>query len=116
MDGVVNGDHTPYLIDLVNQGSIIIPDFDIPIPEIFIHPELPEHLYVPGSESATFSMFGGWGLLPCGIVNLCMHPVQFYSCWNNEVVRGLHCYIKLRQLCAIYLYRPGELSRLEIQL
>ncbi len=58
MDGVNNGDHTPYLIDLVNQGSVIIPDFDSPIPEMFKHPEKPEHLYVPGSEEATFTLFG----------------------------------------------------------
>ncbi len=58
MDGVVNSDHTPYLIDLVNQGSIVIPDFDSPIPEIFIHPEQAWHDYVPGSEEAVFTLFG----------------------------------------------------------
>ena len=58
MDGVGNGDHTPYLVDLVNQGSVIIPDFDSPIPEMFWQPEQPYHLYVPGSESAEYQLFG----------------------------------------------------------
>ena len=58
MDGVTNGDHTPYLIDLVNQGSIVIPDFDSPIPEIFIYPEEAWHIYVPGSEEAVYTLFG----------------------------------------------------------
>ena len=57
-DGVENGDHTPYLIDLVNQGSVIIPDFDIQVPEQFIHPEEPWHLYVPGSQESITSLFG----------------------------------------------------------
>ena len=57
-DGVANTDHTPYLIDLVNQGSVIIPDFDIPIPDMFQYPEEPWHRYVPGSEAATYSLFG----------------------------------------------------------
>ncbi len=58
MDGVTNGDHTPYLIDLVNQGSAVIPDFDSPIPEIFIYPEEAWHIYVPGSEEAVYTLFG----------------------------------------------------------
>ncbi len=58
MDGVANGDHTPYLIDMVNQGSVVIPDFDSPIPEIFIYPEEAWHIYVPGSEEAVFTLFG----------------------------------------------------------
>ena len=58
MDGVENSDYTPYLIDLVNQGSIIIPDFQIPIPEQFWVPEQRWHLYVPGSESTVMSLFG----------------------------------------------------------
>ncbi len=57
-DGVQNTDHTPYLIDLVNQGSIIIPDIRIPIPVRFIHPEDPWHHYVPGSEGANAMLFG----------------------------------------------------------
>lgn len=57
-DGTTNTDHTPYLIDLVNQGSVIIPDFDIPIPDYFVYREEPWHLYVPGSELAFYSVFG----------------------------------------------------------
>lgn len=49
-DGVINDDHFPYLIDLVNQGSIIIPDFDIPIPERFFIPGQRELVYIPGSN------------------------------------------------------------------
>lgn len=64
MDGVGNGDHTPYLVDLVNQGSVIIPDFDSPIPERWFQPELPYHLYVPGSETAEYQLFGkNWLLI-----------------------------------------------------
>ena len=59
MDGVGKGDYMPYLVDLVNQGSIIIPDFDIPIPERFIHPEQREHIYLPGSNEAVVQVFGG---------------------------------------------------------
>ena len=75
MDGMTNGDHTPYLIDLVNQGSIIIPDFDIPIPQMFFHPEQKVHLYVPGSESATYSLFGKliWNVLLLECVISCTH-------------------------------------------
>ena len=58
MDGVENGDYTPYLIDLVNQGSIIIPDFHIAIPEQFWKPEQRWHTYVPGSQAAGMSLFG----------------------------------------------------------
>lgn len=58
MDGVENGDYTPYLIDLVNQGSIIIPDFEVVIPEQFYHPEVRYHLYVPGSQAAEVALFG----------------------------------------------------------
>ncbi len=57
-DGVTNVYHTPFLINLVSQGSQIIPDLDIPVPEIFIHPEEREHLYVPGSASAKVSLAG----------------------------------------------------------
>ena len=57
-DGITNDDYTPYMIDLVNQGSVIIPDFDCVVPDQFIDPSVPYHLYVPGSESAIMSIFG----------------------------------------------------------
>ena len=50
--------HTPYLVDLVSRGSLVIPDLDIPVPERFINPGQREHLYVPGSEKATVSVVG----------------------------------------------------------
>ena len=52
--------HTPYLVDLINQGSKIIPDFEIMVPERFIAPEQREHLYVPGSPTARISLVGKW--------------------------------------------------------
>ena len=62
LDGVTNYYNTPYLIDLVSQGSIIIPDFDIPVPERFWLPEQREHLYVPGSAKAFVSIVGKYRL------------------------------------------------------
>ena len=63
MDGVKNYLHTPYLVDLVSQGSIIIPDLWINVTERFIHPEIREHLYVPGSTKATLGIVGGFNNL-----------------------------------------------------
>ena len=60
MDGVTNTYHTPYLIDLVNKGSVLIPDLWIPVPERFLLPEQREHLFVPGSQKATVSLVGRW--------------------------------------------------------
>lgn len=58
MDGVTNFYHTPYLIDLTGQGSVLVPDFDIPVDQVFIPPEKRYHRYVPGSPKATLSMVG----------------------------------------------------------
>ena len=57
-DGVLNDDHTPYLVDLVNQGSVIIPDFDSVVPDQFIDPDIPYHRYVKGSEWARIYING----------------------------------------------------------
>ena len=57
-DGVTNYYNTPYLVDLINQGSLIVPDFDIIVPEQFIYPEQREHSYVPGSPKAVLSIIG----------------------------------------------------------
>ena len=57
-DGVLNDDHTPYLVDLVNQGSVIIPDFDSVVPDQFIDPDIPYHRYVKGSEWARMNING----------------------------------------------------------
>ena len=40
----------------------MIPDLKIPVPEIFIHPEIRENLYVPGSPKATVSLVGWYRL------------------------------------------------------
>ncbi|ELT87097.1 hypothetical protein CAPTEDRAFT_227765 [Capitella teleta] len=56
--GVTNFYNTPYLLDLINQGSKVIPDFDIVVPERFIKPQQRFHLYVPGSERAILSVVG----------------------------------------------------------
>ncbi|KAK7498039.1 hypothetical protein BaRGS_00010627 [Batillaria attramentaria] len=57
-DGVINYYHTPYLVDLIRFASIQVPDFDVPVPEQFVVPEVREHLYVPGSPAAIPSLFG----------------------------------------------------------
>lgn len=57
-DGINNGDDIPYVVDLVNSGSIIIPDFDIPIMERFFVPDQRELLYVPGSNTAVMFVWG----------------------------------------------------------
>ncbi|OAF66568.1 hypothetical protein A3Q56_05710, partial [Intoshia linei] len=57
-EGVTSHDHATYLIDLVNQGSVVIPEFEIPIPEIYWRPDINYNLYVPGSEKAVVSIFG----------------------------------------------------------
>ncbi|CAH1797576.1 unnamed protein product [Owenia fusiformis] len=58
MDGVTNYFHIPYTIDLISQGSLYMPDMEIPIPEKFIVPEQREHLYVPGSQKAWVNIVG----------------------------------------------------------
>ena len=58
MDGVTNVYHTPYLINLVSQGSVIIPNFEIPVEERFYSPEERQQLYVPGSAKATMTVVG----------------------------------------------------------
>ncbi|CAH1779511.1 unnamed protein product [Owenia fusiformis] len=57
-DGVTNYYNTPYLIDLISQGSLIIPDLEIPVPEQFVVPEQREHRYVPGSPRAFVNIVG----------------------------------------------------------
>lgn len=57
-DGVENYFHTPYLLDMITYGSIIIPDLKINVSDQFIVPEQRFHSYVPGSPKATVSMFG----------------------------------------------------------
>ena len=58
MDGITNRYHTPFLVDLVNKGSSLIPDFWIPVPERFFVPGVREHAYVPGSQKATINVAG----------------------------------------------------------
>lgn len=58
MDGITNVYHTPYMIDLISQGSVIIPDLEVPISEMFWHPEQRAHLYVPGSEKLSVTLVG----------------------------------------------------------
>ncbi|RUS75425.1 hypothetical protein EGW08_016804 [Elysia chlorotica] len=57
-DGVINYYHTPYLIDMIRFGAEKIPEFEIPIDEQFLKPEMRWHDYVPGSGVATMSLFG----------------------------------------------------------
>ncbi|KAI0235995.1 hypothetical protein LSAT2_013433 [Lamellibrachia satsuma] len=57
-DGITNVYQTPYLIDLVSKGSVIIPSFQVVTPERFIYPEQRRHLYVPGSPEAKLTIVG----------------------------------------------------------
>ena len=57
-DGVTNFLHTPYFIDLINSGSLVLPDLEIPVPEQFVKPEQRQHLYVPGSQIADVGIVG----------------------------------------------------------
>ena len=57
-DGVTNIYHTPFLIDLINSGSMTHPDLKIVIPERFVNPGERHHLYVPGSGKAILSIIG----------------------------------------------------------
>ena len=58
LDGVLNDDQTPYLLDLVNSGSQIIPDFDVVMPEQYYVPGQRELLYVPGSNWCVMFVWG----------------------------------------------------------
>ncbi|ELT94762.1 hypothetical protein CAPTEDRAFT_205314 [Capitella teleta] len=57
-DGVGITDFIPYLLDLVNQGSQLIPDFNIPIPERFVEPGQRDVLYIPGSNVVSMGIHG----------------------------------------------------------
>ena len=50
--------HTPYLIDLVNSGSLIIPDLKVNISERFVDPGARDLLYIPYSNKATLYAYG----------------------------------------------------------
>ncbi|KAI0207911.1 Complement C3 [Lamellibrachia satsuma] len=58
LEGITNEYNTPYLIDLVTKGSVIIPDLELPVPERFVRPEQRKHLYVPGSATAEVTLVG----------------------------------------------------------
>jgi len=63
-DGVVGRyRHTPYLVDLVNTGSVIIPDLKINISERFFDPGSRDLLYIPYSGVAKLHVFGNLKLL-----------------------------------------------------
>jgi len=50
--------HTPYLVDIVSSGSLIMPDLKIPISERFYDPGVRDLLYIPGSSQATLYVYG----------------------------------------------------------
>ena len=63
-DGVVGRyRHTPYLVDLVNTGSLIIPDLKINISERFFDPGKRDLLYIPYSGVAKLHVFGKLNLV-----------------------------------------------------
>lgn len=57
-DGVTNYLHTPFFIDLISSGSMVLPDLAVPVPERFIKPQERQHLYVPGSPEAFVGVVG----------------------------------------------------------
>jgi len=57
-DGVENYFHTPFLIDMITYGSIIIPDLKVNVSDQFLIPEQRYHQYVPGSPKAKVALFG----------------------------------------------------------
>lgn len=61
-DGVTNYLHTPYFVDLISSGSMVLPDLEIVVPERFVKPEERKHLYVPGSPVATVGIVGMYNI------------------------------------------------------
>lgn len=58
-DGVIGRvRHTPYLVDLVNTGSLIIPDLKVNISERFVDPGARDLYYIPYSNEATLYVYG----------------------------------------------------------
>jgi len=58
-DGVIGRvRHTPYLVDLVNTGSLIIPDLKVNISERFVDPGARDLYYIPYSNQATLYVYG----------------------------------------------------------
>jgi hypothetical protein len=58
-DGVIGRyRHTPYLVDLVNTGSLIIPDLKVNISQRFVDPGVRDLLYIPYSGTATLHVYG----------------------------------------------------------
>ena len=50
--------HTPFVVDLVNSGSLLIPDLKINISERFVDPGSRKLLYIPYSNKATLYVYG----------------------------------------------------------
>ena len=57
-EGASSDDYIVFLIDLVSQGSVLLPYFDSGIPQNYWDPTKRELVYVPGSNTIVASMFG----------------------------------------------------------
>ncbi|CAD5122913.1 DgyrCDS11313 [Dimorphilus gyrociliatus] len=57
--GINNRYLTCHLVDLLNHGTLSVPDFKIPIQERFILPEQQRHIYVPGTPIGELKIVGG---------------------------------------------------------
>ena len=55
-------------MDLIESGSMTLPDLEIPVPDRFVEPEARKHLFVPGSPVAKVGIVGNGNL-----ANLLMH-------------------------------------------
>ena len=45
-------------MDLIESGSMTLPDLEIPVPDRFVEPEARKHLFVPGSPVAKVGIVG----------------------------------------------------------
>lgn len=78
-DGVIGRyRHTPYLVDLVNSGSLIPPDLKINISERFVDPGARDLLYIPYSGHAVLNVYGLF-ISPCILSAAChVHTTNNY--------------------------------------
>jgi len=89
-DGVVGRyQHTPYLVDLVNTGSVIIPDLKINISERFFDPGKRDLLYIPYSGVAKLYVFGKqtWSMSNSIFLSICLHCFDTVGLGGRKGIR-----------------------------
>lgn len=84
-DGVVGRyKFTPYLVDLVNTGSLIIPDLKINISERFFDPGARDLLYIPYSGVTKLHVYGK-------LASLFSHCVFLGDSCTSKAAECLRC-------------------------